>query len=166
MTGETSIPNTGVAGPAELAYGGPELLPEVMFVMENSFSEVYGESWNENQCRSMLSMHGTRLLVARIDGRISGFAISRIILEEEELLMIAVDPRHRSQNIGRQMMKQIITKTGESFGTAIFLEVRSNNPAQNLYREFGFEKIGIRKGYYTGDNKEKFDAITYKKHIV
>ena len=166
MTDKTSIPNTDAAGPAELAYGGSELLPEVMLVMENSFSEVYGESWNENQCRSMLSMHGTQLLVARIDGRISGFAISRIILEEEELLMIAVDPRHRSQNIGRQMLNQIIANTRENFGTVIFLEVRSNNPAQSLYREFGFEKIGIRKGYYTGDNYEKYDAITYKKHII
>ena len=37
------------------------------------------------------------------------------------------------------------------------LEVRaSNKGAQNLYKKYGFEAVGLRKGYYT-DNHE--DAV-------
>ena len=42
----------------------------------------------------------------------------------------------------------------------IFLEVReSNTPAIALYESLGFEKIGVRKGYY---DKPKEDAVIYR----
>lgn len=44
-----------------------------------------------------------------------------------------------------------------SGGRKMTLEVRvSNEIARNLYEKYGFERVGIRKGYYT-DNQE--DAI-------
>ena len=154
-----------VKGPAQLSYGNVDLIEEIMPVMRASFSDAYGESWNERQCYSMLALPGTRLLVARIDDTVCGFAISRIVLDEEELLMIAVNPKHQHQDIGSQLMSQIICRTREDAGNSIFLEVRSNNQAQKLYKEFGFEEIGKRTGYYTGANKVKYDAITYQKQI-
>jgi ribosomal-protein-alanine N-acetyltransferase len=54
----------------------------------------------------------------------------------------------------------LIARTGKV--SAVFLEMRANNPAARLYAKFGFHEIGLRKAYYTGPNKEKFDAITYK----
>ncbi len=35
--------------------------------------------------------------------------------------------------------------------TAMFLEVRSDNPrARDLYQKFGFVEVGVRSGYYVG----------------
>lgn len=144
-------------------YGGIENLPEVMTVMARSFSEIYGESWNNNQCRSMLNLPGTRLLLANLDNELSGFAITRTILGEEELLMIAVEPTFRKLGIGTSLLQQITTRAMEEEVEVIFLEVRSNNPAQALYKRLGFEKIGVRASYYTGSEKMKYDANTYRK---
>ena len=57
--------------------------------------------------------------------------------------------------------------------TVVSLEARvSNHVAQALYEKYGFEKVGVRKAYYT-DNRE--DAVimttqpihspTYQEHL-
>jgi ribosomal-protein-alanine N-acetyltransferase len=44
--------------------------------------------------------------------------------------------------------------------TVVTLEVRvSNSIAQNLYTKYGFNKVGVRRGYYT-DNKEDAFIMT------
>ncbi|MEP2102998.1 MAG: ribosomal protein S18-alanine N-acetyltransferase [Parasphingorhabdus sp.] len=149
----------------ELAYGGYDQLKLVMRIMHTAFSSTYGESWNEHQCRSMLSLPGTLLMIASIEKQPCGFAISREIAGEEELLMIAVDPQYQNKGIGMTILNRLITDAVENGTSAMFLEVRSNNPAQSMYQKIGFQKIGLRPAYYTGANKEKFDAITYKKSL-
>lgn len=149
----------------ELEYGGLDKLRLVMRIMHSAFSSLYGESWNEHQCRSMLSLPGTQLMIAHYDREPCGFAISRSLAGEEELLMIAVTPQYQNIGIGIALLERLIADALKNEVTAVFLEVRSNNPAQKLYQRLGFEKIGLRPAYYTGDNKEKFDAITYKKTL-
>ncbi|MEH6757754.1 MAG: ribosomal protein S18-alanine N-acetyltransferase [Parasphingorhabdus sp.] len=146
----------------EREFGGFDKLHFVMPIMQVAFSSHYGESWNEHQCQSMLSLPGTQLLIASYANQPCGFAITRAVAGEEELLMIAVDPQYQNKGIGLLILKQLITDAVKTGTDAIFLEVRSNNPAQSLYQKLGFEQIGLRPAYYTGKNKEKFDAITYK----
>lgn len=149
----------------KLEYGSFDELKVVMRIMQASFSSVYGESWNEHQCRSMLALPGTQLLIASYNLETCGFAISRSAAGEEELLMIAVDPQYQNKGIGIALLERLIANAVKNEVTAVFLEVRSNNPAQNLYERLGFQKIGLRRAYYSGDNKEKYDAITYKKSL-
>ncbi|MEO9469497.1 ribosomal protein S18-alanine N-acetyltransferase [Parasphingorhabdus sp.] len=140
-----------------------------MRIMDRSFPSQFGESWNERQCLSMLSLPGTRLMIA-VDEQeqnepVCGFSMTRTIAGEEELLMIAVDPDYQNAGVGRVMLDQLISDAESEQIAAIFLEVRAENPAQHLYRKLGFEKIGKRSGYYTGSQNEKFDAITYRKKL-
>lgn len=144
-------------------YGSIEDLPDVMTVMERAFSKTYGESWNNNQCRSMLSLPGTHLLLTWLDRKLLGFAICRAVADEEELMMIAVDPQYRKLGIAASLLQKITERAEAANIEVIFLEVRSNNPAQSIYKKQGFEKIGVRAAYYTGANKVKYDAITYRK---
>ena len=150
-----------------LYQAGPEKLDAVMEIMARAFPGEFGESWNEGQCRSMLSLINTHLMLSGIrEGeQISwcGFCIYRMVAGELELLMIAVDPEHQHTGIGRMMIEQLIEEAGRHEVEAIFLEVRSNNPAQHLYRKLGFVRIGERKAYYTGDDGQKHDAITYRR---
>ncbi|WP_422343482.1 ribosomal protein S18-alanine N-acetyltransferase [Parasphingorhabdus sp.] len=149
----------------QLEHGGVDKLRMVMRIMGKAFSSLYGESWNEHQCRSMLSLPGTCLMIAYCEQQPCGFAITRNASDEEELLMIAVSPRYQKKGVGSVMLRRLIDDAVENDISAIFLEVRSNNPAQGLYQKLGFQKIGQRVNYYTGDNNEKFDAITYKKSL-
>jgi ribosomal-protein-alanine N-acetyltransferase len=73
-----------------------------------------------------------------------------------------VDWRHKG--IGEIMLIYLIEMAMAQKMRIVTLEVRvSNKIAQNLYSKFGFEKVGIRKGYYL-NNKE--DAIIMSTEYI
>lgn len=137
-----------------------------MKVMDVSFSDAFGERWNIHQCRSMLTLPKAELQIAYHIETPCGFTISRAVADEMELLMIAVTPAYQNHGIGRLLLSSLLKSAELGKISKIFLEVRSNNPAQNLYQKMGFEKSGIRKSYYTGLDKKKYDAITYTKLLI
>lgn len=72
------------------------------------------------------------------------------VLDEAEIIYIAVDDNHRNKGYAKNMIKAIDAK--------IFLDVNENNmPAINLYRNCGFYEYARRKNYYDGA-----DAILMK----
>ncbi|AMO71881.1 hypothetical protein AZE99_08490 [Sphingorhabdus sp. M41] len=152
-------------GPIEIRVGDLTDLDAVMRVMEHAFPKTYGEGWNNHQCRSMLCMPSAKLLIAQRLDVICGFVISRQAADEEELLMIAVSPDYQGQGVGYLLLEHMLQAARVQHVSAVFLEMRADNPAEKLYTKFGFHKIGLRKAYYTGPNMEKFDAITYKTNL-
>lgn len=148
--------------PVAIRSGDLSDLSDVMHVMENAFPKTYGEGWNQHQCRSMLSMPNAKLLIAKRKDNICGFLISRQAADEEELLMIAVSPECQGRSAGSLLLEHMLQAAKISGVSAVFLEMRADNPAEKLYTKFGFQRIGLRKAYYTGPNMEKFDAVTYK----
>jgi len=80
---------------------------------------------------------------------ISGFAIQTIALDEAHLLNIGVCKNKRRKGLGSDLLEKIIFASEAMGSRKIFLEVRiSNLPAAELYQNFGFKEIGIRKNYY------------------
>ncbi|NJM50479.1 MAG: ribosomal protein S18-alanine N-acetyltransferase [Sphingomonadales bacterium] len=127
--------------------------------MTRAFDPAYGEAWTASQTLSALSLPNSQLLIARDADQICGFAISRWVLDEEELLMIAVDPNHQGKGIATSLLEEIIANLLINNRKTLFLEVRDGNTAYNFYRNKGFNQIGRRKGYYSGNNMS-YDAIT------
>jgi ribosomal-protein-alanine N-acetyltransferase len=81
--------------------------------------------------------------------RIAGFALVRTVLDEAELLTIAVDPRWRGKGVGRALMDAALADLMLSPARRMFLEVEEQNAsAIRLYRRLGFATISSRKGYY------------------
>lgn len=132
----------------------------IMPIMESAFDPAFGEAWSAAQCLSLLAAPGTSLIVAKTNADIVGFALTRWVCDEEELLMIGVAPDSQRLGIASLILEHIIKRTKTSNRIRIFLEVRSNNPARQFYRRFGFEICGVRKGYYKGSNGDRFDAET------
>jgi [ribosomal protein S18]-alanine N-acetyltransferase len=80
-----------------------------------------------------------------------------LILDEAHIGTLAVRPEYRQEGIGQQLLARTLLEAVRLGTTHALLEVRvSNQAAQNLYRKFGFEEVGVRKGYYQ-DSQE--DAI-------
>lgn len=98
--------------------------------------------------------------------RVTGFALTRQVLDEEEILLIAVSPAHRGKGVGKQLLREVIARARARSAARVFLEMRDGNPAEHLYRTFGFTKIGHRKGYYRGAVGGPLDAITFTKDIA
>ncbi|WP_324076118.1 MAG: GNAT family N-acetyltransferase [Erythrobacter sp.] len=150
----------------------PALLDRIMAVMEAAFDPAYGEAWNRRQVADALSMPSTHALVVDGDGMLiaadersdraaGGFVLSRHVLDEEELLLIAVAPGCRRRGIGAILIGQLFSASRKRGVNRIYLEMRRGNPALFLYRKLGFEPIGERPNYYRMANGERIDAITF-----
>lgn len=91
------------------------------------------------------------------NGETVGFYIISKILDEVEIYTIAVDELYRGQKIASNMLEHLINFSKEMKVSKIWLEVSTKNmPAINLYEKFGFEKIRLRKNYYSLTNEDAF----------
>lgn len=154
----------------------PHHLDRIMAVMEAAFDPAYGEAWNRRQVADALTLSSTKALVVDCDGapiaagnaspRVpAGFVLSRHVLDEEELLLIAVVPDCRRRGIGEILIGQLVAAAKARGITRVYLEMRRGNPALSLYHRLGFEPIGERPNYYRMANGERIDAITFGRSI-
>jgi len=96
-------------------------------------------------------------VVAELDGQVVGYAGLWWILDEGHITNVAVRPGFRNRKIGEGIISVLIDFTSEEGIKHHTLEVRrSNTPAINLYRKFGFEIEGVRKGYYQNNGEDAF----------
>jgi [ribosomal protein S18]-alanine N-acetyltransferase len=140
--------------------GEGQNIAEIMAVMDSAFDPYFGEAWTAAQCLSTLSLPGSQLLIARHEHKVVGFTLSRAVVDEEELLLIAVDPSTRRIGVGRQLLNQLFVNAAGSARTKIFLEVREQNQARHFYSEMGFKPIGLRPKYYKASDGNRYDSVT------
>ncbi|WP_277982047.1 ribosomal protein S18-alanine N-acetyltransferase [Sphingomonas phyllosphaerae] len=145
----------------ELAAGAAADAEAIDRVMDAAFDPRYGEAWTRSQCVGILAMPGVWLTLARVEGAVVGFALNRAIMDEAELLLIAVDPAHARTGIGATLLRGVIADCRGRGVRRLHLEVRANNPAVALYVLHGFRRAGVRRGYYRSRSGETFDAHTY-----
>ncbi|WP_379920889.1 GNAT family N-acetyltransferase [Erythrobacter sp. R86502] len=158
----------------------PAQIDRIMTVMEAAFDPAYGEAWNRKQVADALGFSSTHALVVDAQGapisdedngackpvRIpAGFVLTRHVLDEEELLLIAVVPAARRRGVGAALIDHLFAAARSRGVTRIFLEMRRGNPALQLYRKVGFEPIGERRNYYRMANGDRVDAITFARTI-
>ncbi len=144
----------------EIVEGDAADIAAIMPIMQDAFDPRFGEAWTAAQCLSAMAIPGCRLLLARTDQETAGFALSRWVLDSEELLMIGVAKQWQRKNIGRLLLSEIVSKAREEKRSQIFLEVREGNSAHDFYSRFGFRPIGRRKQYYNAPEGIRPDAIT------
>ena len=146
--------------PAVISEVGAEAIEEVMSIMTEAFDPNYREAWTAAQCLAMLSMPGAWLSLARIDGRPAGFALSRAVADEAELLLLAVTSAARRSGIGSSLIGRTISLARERGADKLHLEVRHNNPAFQFYMNSGFTIAGRRPSYYLSTDGQYHDAMT------
>jgi ribosomal-protein-alanine N-acetyltransferase len=155
-----------VKGPdLSIAAGGPADLSAVMRVMEDSFDPAYGESWTGPQCAGLLPMTGVWLNLAREGEEVAGFALSRIVAGEAELLLLAVRGDRQKRGIGELLLNRFIEDARGRGARHLHLEVRDGNPAVRLYYRAGFSQVGRRRAYYSGRDGQVFDALTLARTV-
>jgi [ribosomal protein S18]-alanine N-acetyltransferase len=89
-----------------------------------------------------------------------GLVMGRVILDEAELLTIAVDPQAQRRGIGARLLAAFEAESLARGAVTGFLEVSAANPgAQRLYARAGWRETGRRRGYYRHVNGAPCDAI-------
>ncbi len=88
---------------------------------------------------------------------IVGIAGFWVMVDEAHITTIAVRKDCRRQGIGERLLISVIDMAAQMNAKVVTLEVRvSNAPAQALYEKYGFQRVGLRRAYYS-DNGE--DAL-------
>ena len=88
--------------------------------------------------------------------KIVGFVSFFHVKDEIEIIKICIIKSHQRKNYGSILINEIKKLNIKK----IFLEVSIENvSAINFYLKNGFQKIGVRKGYYANDKSSRIDAL-------
>ena len=119
-------------------------------------AQVYPRPWSLSLFMSELALRTSRAyVVARIDGFVVGYAGMMLAGDDAHITTIAVDPEWQRYKIGTRLLLQLIEEAIRRDARHVTLEVRvTNNPAQAMYRLFGFRPAGVRKNYYAETNED------------
>jgi ribosomal-protein-alanine N-acetyltransferase len=134
----------------------PDFLDSIRSIEESVFSDP----WTKKSIANEFTLG--RYYGIIISGKLVAFAVLRCVLDEAELLRIAVSKEHRRNGFAKMLMSQIGTEAVTFGCSRIFLEVSSLNvSAIELYNSSGYSKFSIRKGYYHDGS----DAILMQKQL-
>lgn len=101
-----------------------------------------------------------------LDDEIIGYGVMQIGADEAHILNLCIDKPWQRQGFARVLLDRLIQEAGHRQAHIVFLEVRPSNPrAVDLYQQFGFNEIGLRKGYYDSANGRE-DALVMAKNLV
>lgn len=73
--------------------------------------------------------------------------------QDAQVMTIGTARDRQGRGIGRRMLLALVARARELGARAMLLEVRvDNDPALHLYSAVGFERLGVRRGYYQPEN--------------
>lgn len=116
-------------------------------------TRVYpADPWSREIMAAELSNEHAYYLVALAeDGAIDAYAglLAPAGSGQGDIQTVTVAERARRRGLARSMLLQLLNEARRRGADELFLEVQvGNDPAETLYRELGFETVGVRKDYY------------------
>lgn len=116
----------------------------------------FSDPWSQPLLEKSLTDQ-TLFLIACTEGKLAGYFLGALVLDELQIFRVAVAPAFRRKGIGRSLLTEAAKRSGAALA---FLEVRASNAgAIALYRSCGYEEIGVRKNFYTAPRE---DAVMMK----
>jgi ribosomal-protein-alanine N-acetyltransferase len=99
-------------------------------------------------------------------GPSAGFLLGRVVLDEAELLTIAVHPDVQGQGIGGALVAGFLAQAAARGARRAFLEVAEDNAAARaLYARAGFVAVGRRRGYFRAPDGRRIDAVVMARDL-
>lgn len=121
----------------------------------------FSTPWSENAFFCELKNPLSCWIVA-LDGKtVAGYVGSQAVLNEADMMNLAVLPGYRRHGIGLQLVEALTNELRSQGVHSLTLEVRvSNASALALYEKLGFVTVGRRPRYYT---RPQEDALILRK---
>ena len=123
----------------------------------------FSDPWSERSIAYELTNPLSAWFVAVEDGTVLGYVGSQAVLDEADMMNIAVSPEARRRGIAQGLVEVLVAALKEKEVRCLTLEVRaSNDPAITLYHKLGFTQVGRRPNYY---RNPKEDALILRKEF-
>ena len=120
-------------------------IAQVAALEQACFSDPWPQSVLEKELENELSLW----LVAKQGGEVVAYVGSQSVLDEADMMNLAVREDARRQGIARSLVQTLCKRLSEKGVQSLTLEVRdSNEPAIRLYEALGFSQVGKRPNYY------------------
>ena len=121
----------------------------------------FRDPWSENSVASELNNALSLWLVA-VDGeRVAGYVGSQTVMDESDMMNVAVHPDYRKQGIATALILGLVEELRKRGSRSLTLEVRaSNETAISVYSKLDFQEVGRRKNYYRNPRE---DALILRK---
>lgn len=122
---------------------------------------VQSHPWTIKQFQESIAAYQSTVIERQ--GKVVGFCILQPVLDEANLLLMAIDPSQQGKGLGFQLLDESIALLKNN-PIQIFLEVREGNqPAIRLYEKADFHQIDLRKNYYPNADGTREHAIIMVK---
>lgn len=113
--------------------------------------QLFAQPWSAQTFLSELAYvpESRCYVVAQDAAGIVGYAGLRAVPPEGDVQTLAVAPAAQGRGVGRTLLDALLAEAVRRGCTQVFLEVRADNAsALGLYGSRGFERQGLRRGYY------------------
>ncbi len=121
----------------------------------------FSDPWSEKSIASELENKLAFWLVAVEGDRVAGYIGSQTVIDETDMMNVAVHPDFRRKGIAEALVNALVEHLKTMGSRCLTLEVRASNaPAIALYEKLGFREIGRRKNYYRNPRE---DALILRK---
>nr|WP_297884986.1 ribosomal protein S18-alanine N-acetyltransferase [uncultured Blautia sp.] len=122
-----------------------EDLDQVMEIEEDLFSVP----WTREGFLTYLMKKDTMFFVVEEKEKILGFCSMMTVLDEGDILNVAVRRARQKEGIGQFLVDSILRMADLQGIRLVHLEVREGNQtARRLYERLGFKEDGLRRNYY------------------
>ena len=114
-------------------------------ILAGLHAAAFDKPWSAGEIAALMTTPGVFALTVDLQG----FILCRSIAGEAEILTLAVVPAARRLGVGRALVEAAAGLAATQAAGSLFLEVAHDNVAAlALYAAAGFERVGLRKGYY------------------
>ena len=112
--------------------------------------ECFSVPFSEDDILSYIESPIWHFLVARDGDLVVGYISFTVILDECQIVNVAVSQGARCRGIGSLLLDHFLSYVKEKGVKSVYLEVReSNSAAIMLYEKFKFSRSGVSKNHYS-----------------
>ena len=112
----------------------------------------------------MASPCGWPTVAVTAKGELAGYLCLKLVLDEAEILDVAVAGAMRGRGVGRLLVESALKQSQRLAAVLVCLEVRvGNREAIALYLRLGFREVGRRKRYYHDGEDAILMAYTFSE---
>ena len=117
----------------------------------------FGSPWRRQTYEQTILVPGHNFFVAELDGVVVGYFGFWVEGPQAHIAKLAVHQDYRRRGIGTTLLREALDRVRRLGLRKAYLEVRrSNLPAQNLYRRFGFRFARVKPHAYPNDGEDAF----------
>ena len=111
--------------------------------------DTFSEPWSEKSMTLLCTEEYPSFVLTNEKGEVFGYVSTAKALDELQMINLAVRSDCRERGFATRLLSALDDFCGESAIESISLEVReSNTAAISLYERCGYERVGLRRGFY------------------